>query len=153
MEQQEDVSPTASAAASMGAQATSKNDVLHQWTDGLQGTTYYRRGVWDGVTGWGDAKITAYHNLSWKPVKVVSQHPAAWHVSGKTSVNFYGEFDHYKCSGWWIFRSCGVVGKLTVTVITDYRLYGPYPQTFGAFNAYCIGVVSCPDWVKNSINI
>jgi len=60
---------------------------------------------------------------------------------------------HVECKGSWIFKSCRATETLALVVAVDFRKLKD-GSSFGVVTAFCDGhLPTCPDWVKNSINI
>ncbi len=135
------------------ATATSSYSVITTWAEKRGWKVYLRYGYWNGSSGWGWRKVTAYHNLNTSAVKATTKYPKSYWSTGGTSWKYRTPVNHVKCSGWWIFRSCKVVETINVYTVVDFRKLSS-GGTFGVVTGYCGSYYPrCPDWVKNAINI
>ncbi|MEU6969973.1 hypothetical protein AB0A71_19965 [Kitasatospora aureofaciens] len=138
-------SPSGAPAA---ARAPSPNyQMVASWTSSDHRTVNLRRG--DGRT-WGYTKIDQLHNLSVGAVRATTRWPAPGWPKLQTAPDswiYVTKVNHIQCSGWWLWRTCKVVGSVDVQAVVNYG------NPKGVITAYCQGIVGrCPDWVRNAAN-
>lgn len=127
--------------------------ILHRWSDRYGATNIIRRGYYNSADdkGFGNDKFYWKHNLTAGAVKATTRYGTRTFVSG-SKYNYHIKVWRVKCSGWGPWRKCKVVEEKTVRVAHDFRKLTD-GSPFGVVTAFCLGVVKCPDWVKNAINI